>query len=89
MKQIVCNLNLFDMVQKVMVVDMDTGEAKLLTTGGYEELGTIIAKGCQHAETYYVHLYGEEDVINEIIIPQIEEYLGRSYGLDELEIEVN
>ena len=72
-----------------MVADLDTKEVKMIAAAYTEQLGTDIAKACQLAEAYSVHLYGVEDVINTSIIPDIEEYLKSTYGENELEIEVN
>lgn len=89
MKQIICNLNLFDLQQKIMVADLDTNEIKLATISDTADLGMNIAKTCQTTEVYYVHLYGEDKIIQENIIPEIESYLTLTYGINDLEIEVN
>ena len=87
MKQIICDMNLFDYEHKIMVLDMDTKESKLITKT--TNVGIDIAKSCQLAETYSVHLYGNDNFINNFVVPVIEEYLSTTYGFDELEIEVN
>ena len=89
MKQIICDMNLFDYEHKIMVLDMDTKESKLITKTTNDNVGIDIAKSCQLAETYSVHLYGNDNFINNFIVPVIEEYLSTTYGFDELEIEVN
>ena len=89
MKQIICNINLFDFEQKILVADLDTKETKLIATSSNEELGKNIAKSCQLAESYNVHLFGVDDVIKETIVPGLEAYLKTTYGFENLEIEVN
>ncbi len=89
MKQVICDMNLFDYEHKIMVLDMDTMESKLMAKTTNDNIGVDIAKCCQMAETYSVHLYGNDNFVNEYVVPVIQEYLGSTYGLDELEIEVN
>lgn len=85
---VICNFNMFDKNQKIMVANEETGELTVFATTDFDNLGTDIAKACQKVDSYKVHLYGQEDYIN-TVIPHIHEYLGSSYGLDKLEIEVN
>ena len=86
---IICNFNMFDRSQKIMIADVETGELTIFATSDFDKLGTDIAKACQKVQSYDVHLYGANSYLDEIVIPQIKEYLGTTYGLEELNIEVN
>ena len=86
---IICNFNMFDKSQKIMIANEETGGFEVFATSDFDNLGKDIAKTCQKLESYQVHLYGSNDYLNEFVIPQIKEYLGTSYGLEKLDIEVN
>lgn len=86
---IICNFNLFDQTQKILVADPETNNFSVIATSNFDDLGTNIAKACQKVGSYKVHLYGSLDFLETAVIPAIEEYLGLTYGKDELEIEVN
>lgn len=86
---IICNFNLFDAEQKIMIADPETGEFSVFAVSNFDDLGTNIAKACQKVKSYNVHLYGSEDYLQQIVIPQLTEYLSTTYGKEELSIEVN
>lgn len=88
MKKVICNFNLFDIEQKIIVVGEDK-EMNVVAVSDFVDLGTNIAKTCQMEKCYDVHLYGQEDYIQTAVVPALEEYLLTSYGYDELNIEVN
>lgn len=86
---IICNFNLFDIEQKILLADPETGEFSVFAVSNFDDLGTNIAKACQKAESYNVHLYGTTDYLEEKVIPQLKEYLSLTYGLEDLNVEVN
>ena len=88
MSQIICNVNVFDLNQTIYLIDEYNAQNVIKTTN-LTILGNYIAKICQQKKCYKVHLFGSQVYLEDMVIPQIKEYLGSTFGLDELELEVN
>ena len=88
MSQIICNVNVFDLNQTIYLIDEYNAQNVIKTTN-LTILGNVIAKVCQQKKCYKVHLFGSQVYLEDMVIPQIKEYLGSTFGLDELELEVN
>ena len=86
---IICNFNMFDKEQKIIEVNSETKKTSIVAVSNFDDLGINIARACQNIEDYKIHLYGSTDFLETAVIPQIKKYLGLTYGLDNLEIEVN
>lgn len=88
MSQIICNVNVFDLNQTIYLIDEYNAQNVIKTTN-LTILGNDIAKVCQQKKCYKVHLFGSQVYLEDMVIPQIKEYLGSTFGLDKLELEVN
>ena len=88
MSQIICNVNVFDLNQTIYLIDEYNAQNVIKTTN-LTILGNDIAKICKQKKCYKVHLFGSQVYLEDMVIPQIKEYLGSTFGLDELELEVN
>ena len=90
MKQLIFSFNMFDIEQKALMIDTDSGS----TIASYaidkiDDAGAVIAKTCIETEVLNVHLFGEEMYLNDFVIPNIERYFKLShYNFENLNIEV-
>lgn len=88
MNWIICNVNVFDLNQTIYLLDEYNAQNTIKTTN-LTILGSDIAKACQQKKCYKVHLFGSQVYLEDMVIPQLKEYLGNTFGLEELELEVN
>jgi len=91
MKQLVFNFNMFDAGQKAVIIDTDTGNAiATYSIDTINSAGEVIAKACIETDILDVHLFGEENYLNDFVIPEIRKYLNIShYAENDIRIEVN
>ena len=91
MKQLIFNFNMFDIGQKALIIDTETGLAvSSYAIDKVDDAGTVIAKACIDTQITKVHLYGEENYLRTFVVPDIERYLNLSHYISEnVEIEVN
>lgn len=91
MKQLVFNFNMFDAGQKATIIDTNTGNAvAAYSINGINDAGEVIAKACMETDILDVHLFGEEQYLNDFIIPEIRKHLNLAhYVADDIRIEVN
>ena len=91
MKQLIFNFNMFDAGQKATIIDTETNNA--IATYSINEIndaGEVIAKACMETNILDVHLFGEEQYLNDFIIPEIKKHLNLAhYVADNVRIEVN
>lgn len=91
MKQLIFNFNMFDVGQKALIVDTETGMATAsYAINNIDDAGVVIAKTCIDTEIFNVHLFGEENYLTDFVIPDIQRHLNLSnYNCEKVKIEVN
>lgn len=90
-KVLIFNFNMFDLEQKALIVDLDTGAAKSnYLIDKIDDAGIVIAKACIDTQITKIHVYGEETYLNDFVIPEFRRYLHLSnYNTENIEVEVN
>lgn len=88
MKQIVCDLQLFDTSQVITILD-ESNIPYFAVSSTLDELSKDIVDLCQRERTNKVHLFGTVEYIDRLIIPEISRYSKSNYGLDNIEVEIN
>lgn len=86
MKTIICYFNLFDMSQKILILNEDKEE--LIAMATLDSLGESIADVCKVYNINKVHLYGNEEYASSLI-DEIDTHTGAAYSNNLIEIEVN
>lgn len=89
MKKIVCHVNMFDLYQKVYVIDTNNKPVQLLGEVTVKQLHELIVQSCHCNNTNQVHLYGQDSYL-EMIIQGIHTYHNTNYSNDQnIIVEVN
>ena len=88
MKQIVCEIQLFDLNQVISAVD-DKGISYFAISSTLDDLSQDIVDLCQKERIKKVHLFGNASYVDQIIVPAIHEYNKANYQLENIEVEIN
>ena len=88
MKTIVCDVQLFDMDQVISALD-DKGAPYFAISSNLNDLSNDIVDLCLREHITNVHLFGNEDYVNQSILPEILEYSKSHYELKNIEVEIN
>lgn len=88
MKQIICDVQLFDINQVISALD-DNGISYFAVSSTLNDLGKDIVDLCQREHIKKVHLFGNMDYVNQTIVPIIYEYSKTNYQLENIEVEIN
>ena len=86
MKTIICNISMFELHQKVFLVENESNKEIAITS--LEDLNINLVENCRKYNTSNIHLYGNEDYIKPLI-EEILTYNESKYGYNEINIEVN
>lgn len=86
MKTIVCKVSMFDLHQEICLVDGD--ETKVIAISHTSSLGPDVAMMCEKHDVDNVHLFGNEDYLQQAIAELRQENVVK-YGNRNLNIEVN
>ena len=84
---ILCNLFLFDLYQRVIVVD-EKGQKNEIATVNINNLGETIVDVCNKYNVNKVRLIGSESYINNVV-EDINSYSITKYNNNNITIEVN
>lgn len=87
MKKIICNVEVFDLYQKIQIADTDTGEIDLLAECIRDDLEETIAQLCYENKISKVLLMGHPSFNNQLAI-DILEYSKSKYGISDNNLEV-
>lgn len=88
MKKLVCNFALFDLYQKVAVVDTATGAMEFVAIATLEELPEVLSATSNAKQIYNIHLYGSPTYARQLT-EDILAFSNKNYSWNTLEIEVN
>lgn len=61
MKEIICNFNLYDLHQKIYMIDKENSHIKELAVTTIENFPQDIIDACRREDVYDIHLYGSKD----------------------------
>ena len=87
MKRIYCELHLFDLHQKVYILDTETGDKECVAIAPMEELPQVISAISNEKEVNKVYLAGNS-VFAAMLAEDIVEYSKRNYSWNNIEVEV-
>ena len=87
MKKIFCELHMFDMNQKICIIDTDTNEMEYVSMATMEELPEIISATCDNKNLDKVVLTGNS-VYCSAVAEDIITFSKMHYGKNNLEVEV-
>lgn len=87
MKRIVCEIHLFDLHQRVFLVDSETKEKKCIATAMIDSIPEIVSALCDNRKVYSVVLTGNKEY-NNTLSKDILEYSRTHYSNNLIEIEV-
>lgn len=88
MKKIVCNFALFDLHQKIAIVETSTGEIEFIASATLEQLPEAMSALSDAKGIHKIHLYGNP-VYGKQLSEEILEFSNKNYSWNTLEIEVN
>ena len=87
MSKIVCNINMFDLNQHIILVK-DNGTSEEITTSTINNLGDLIVASCSKFNLNKIHLFGDKKYIDGII-ENILSINSSKYKINNIELEVN
>ena len=87
MKRIYCELHMFDLHQRVYVVDTETGEKECLAITTMEELPEVISAISNEKNVHHVYLAGNS-VLSNLVSEDIVAYSKRHYSWNNIIVEV-
>lgn len=87
MKHIYCELHLFDLNQKVFIIDSSTGNSECVAITTMEELPSVISAISNEKNIYKISL-GGSSISGEWLSQQILNYSKKYYNNHNIEIEV-
>lgn len=87
MKKIVCEINLFDLHQRVFLINSETKEKKCIATVMIDSVPEAISALCNNQKVYSVTLTGNREY-NNTLSKDILEYSRTHYNNNSIEIEV-
>ena len=87
MKRIYCELHLFDLNQKVYIVDTDTGEKECMAIATMETLPEVISAVSNEKKINHVYLAGNS-VLGNAVSEDIIAYSKMNYNWNNIIVEV-
>lgn len=87
MKRIYCELHMFDLHQRVYVIDTETGEKECLAITTMEELPEVISAISNEKNVHHVYLAGNS-VLSNLVSEDIVAYSKRHYSWNNIIVEV-
>ena len=84
---ILCNIFMFDLHQRIILVD-ETGNMEEIAIANLDHLSTTIADACAHYNINKVHLIGNKD-FSSAVAENICMHSATKYGNNCIEVEVN
>ena len=87
MKRIYCELHLFDLHQKVYIVDIETGDKECVAIAPMEELPQVISAISNEKDVHHVYLAGNS-VLGNTVSEDIITYSKRNYSQNNIKVEV-
>ena len=87
MKRIYCELHLFDLHQRVYVVDTETGDKECVAIAPMEELPEVINAICDARDIHKVWLTGNS-IFGAAIKEDVLAYSKQHYSWNDIEVEV-
>lgn len=87
MKRIYCELHLFDLNQKVYIVDTDTGEKECMAIATMETLPEVISAVSNEKKINHVYLAGNS-VLGNAVSEDIVAYSKMNYNWNNIIVEV-
>ena len=87
MRTIICNFNLFDIVQSIYIYNQDLDKMILMSKCSLDTLGETISELCHARGIDKVHLFGAEDYAS-ILINEIEKHTELMYSNQKLKIDI-
>lgn len=87
MKRIYCELHLFDLNQKVYIVDTDTGEKECVAMTTMEDLPEVISAISNEKKIGHVYLSGNS-VLGNAVSEDIVAYSKMNYNWNNIIVEV-
>lgn len=87
MKRIYCELHMFDLHQRVYIVDTETGEKECLAITTMEELPEVISAISNEKNVHHVYLAGNS-VLSNLVSEDIVAYSKRHYSWNNIIVEV-
>ena len=87
MKRIYCELHLFDLHQKVYVVDTETGDKECVAITPMEELPEVISAISNEKSIHHIYLAGNS-VLGNAVSEDIVAYSKMNYSWNNIIVEV-
>ena len=87
MKRIYCELHLFDLNQKVYIVDLDTGEKECMAIATMETLPEVISAVSNEKKINHIYLAGNS-VLGNAVSEDIIAYSKMNYNWNNIIVEV-
>lgn len=87
MKKIVCEIHLFDLHQRVFLVDTETNEKNWIAIAMIDSIPETVSALCDKQKVYSVTLTGNKEY-NNTLSKDILEYSRTHYNNNSIEIEV-
>ena len=87
MKRIYCELHLFDLHQRVYIVDTETGDKECVAIASMEELPEVISAISNEKNVHHVYLAGNS-VLGNAVSEDIVTYTKRNYNWNNIIVEV-
>lgn len=87
MKRIYCELHMFDLHQKVYIVDIDTGDKECVAMAPMEELPEVISAISNEKKIDHVYLSGNS-VFGKAVSEDILAYSKMNYSKNNIVVEV-
>lgn len=87
MKRIYCELHLFDLNQKVYIIDFDTGEKECMAMTTMENLPEVISAISNEKKINHVYLAGN-NILGKVVSEDIIAYSKINYNENKIIVEV-
>ena len=87
MKKIYCEIHMFDLNQKICIVDSDTGASDCIAITTLEELPEVISAICDSQKIFNVSLSGNS-VYSAAVAEDLLTYSKKHYSWNDIKVEV-